>query len=83
MLRTHVVDTLGRPVGDPHTDGGGGEVLLDDSRLLAERGRAAGADVTLHIDPDGLHMGQLWSPWWPTAVQSLARAGRLAKECLP
>ena len=66
-----------------HIEVGGGEVLLDDSRLLAERGRAAGADVTLHVDPHGLHMGQLWSPWWPVANRSLARAGQFAKELAP
>ena len=64
-----------------HIEVGGGEVLLDDSRLLADRGRAAGATVTLHVEPEGLHMGQLWSPWWPVANQSLARAGRFAREC--
>lgn len=61
-----------------HVEAGAGEVLLDDSRLFAERGRGAGAEVTLVVEPDGLHMGQLWSPWWPLAVQSLARAGHFA-----
>ena len=50
------------------------EVLLDDSRILAERGQAAGADVTLHVEPEAFHMWQLWSPWLPEADASLRRA---------
>ena len=65
-----------------HVEVGGGEVLLDDSRLLARRARAAGAKVELVVEPEGLHMGQLWSPWWPLATRTLARGGRFAKECL-
>ncbi len=65
-----------------HIEVGAGEVLLDDSRLLAERGRTAGATIKLVIEPDGLHMGQLWVPWWPLANRSLARAGRFAAALL-
>ena len=54
-------------VGDP-------EVLLGDSLVLHERARAAGANVSLHVEPDLLHMGQLWAPWWDTAEASLVRA---------
>lgn len=53
---------------------GAQEVLLDDSRLLARRARQAGRPVTLHVVPNGLHMGQLWTPWWPQANASLDRA---------
>ncbi len=53
---------------------GAEEVLLGDSLLLAERARSAGIDITLHVEPDGLHMGQLWAPWWPVATASLDRA---------
>ena len=53
---------------------GGEEVLLGDSLVLAERARHAGVDVTLRIEPDGLHMGQAWAPWWPVAAASLDRA---------
>ena len=56
-------------VGDP-------EVLLGDARLLHERGRTAGADVTLHVEPGLTHMGQLWTPYWPAATASLERAAR-------
>lgn len=57
---------------------GGGEVLLDDTLLLAEAARAAGVRVHLHIEPEGLHMMQLWAPWWPPAVASLQRAASFA-----
>lgn len=63
-----------------HIEVGAGEVLLDDSLLLAERARAAGVAVTLHVEEDGLHMMQLWAPWWTTAVASLDRAAAFARE---
>jgi acetyl esterase/lipase len=34
---------------------GDAELLRDDSIRLAERGRAAGVDVTLHVEPDMVH----------------------------
>jgi monoterpene epsilon-lactone hydrolase len=34
---------------------GDAEVLRDDGVRLAERGRAAGVDVTLHVEPDMVH----------------------------
>lgn len=62
-------------VGDP-------EVLLGDSVVLHERARAAGADCTLHVEPNLLHMGQLWCPWWEQANASVARAADRAKGWL-
>ena len=56
-----------------HVEVGDPEVLLDDSRLLAERGSAAGARISLHVAPGLLHMGQLWTPWWDAADASLSR----------
>ncbi len=53
---------------------GGTEVLLGEAQILAEKGKAAGADIHLHIDPDAFHMWQLWSPWLPQANASLERA---------
>lgn len=61
---------------------GAGEVLLGDSLLLTSRARAAGADAALHIEPDGLHMMQLWAPWWPKAAASLDRAATFINELL-
>ena len=57
-----------------HVEVGGTEVLLGEARILAERGQAAGVDVTLHVEPDAFHMWQLWSPWLPEADASLRRA---------
>lgn len=84
-----------RPVDDPevsplladlsllpplHIEVGDGEVLLDDSVLLAEAARAAGVTVSIEVVPDGLHMMQLWAPWWPVAADSLARAASFVSE---
>lgn len=63
-----------------HIEVGGGEVLLGDSLLLADAARGAGVAVTLHVEPDGLHMMQLWAPWWETAAASLDRAATFALE---
>ena len=62
-----------------YIEAGAEEVLLGDSLVLAERARAAGVDTVLHVEPHGLHMGQLWAPWWDVAVASLARAGAFAR----
>jgi acetyl esterase/lipase len=84
----------GRPVGDPavspvlddlrllpplHVEVGGGEVLLGDSLVVVERARRAGITVALHIEAGGLHMMQLWAPWWDTAAASLERAAAFAR----
>lgn len=61
---------------------GSQEVLLGDSLLLAERARNAGVDVTLHIEPQGLHMGQIWTPWWPVAAASLDRAAAFVRSVM-
>ena len=63
-----------------HVEVGGREVLLDDARLLAEHARAAGADVSLHLDPEAFHMWQLWTPWLPAADASLGRAADALRE---
>lgn len=61
-----------------YMEAGREEVLLGDSLVLARRARAIGGQVMLHVQPDGLHMGQLWTPWWPVATASLERAGAFA-----
>lgn len=65
-----------------HLEVGGGEVLLGDSLLLANRAIQAGVSVSLHVQPDGLHMMQLWAPWWQTASASLDRAALFAIEMM-
>ncbi len=63
-----------------HIEVGDGEVLLDDSLLLAAAARDAGVPTTVHVEPDGLHMMQLWTPWWKAATDSLERAAAFALE---
>ncbi len=63
-----------------HLEVGDGEVLLDDTLLLADAARAAGVPTTLHVEPGGLHMMQLWTPWWRAATESLARAAEFMLE---
>ncbi len=63
-----------------HIEVGDGEVLLDDSVLLADAARAAGVPTTLHVEADGLHMMQLWVPWWKAAGSSLERAAAFALD---
>lgn len=62
-----------------YIEAGTEEVLLGDSLVLAQRAREAGGAVTLHVQPDGLHMGQLWTPWWSVAAASLERAATFAR----
>lgn len=57
-----------------HVEWGRDEVLAGDARLLAERAAAAGVAVSRHEEPAGLHMGQMWTPWWDVADASLDRA---------
>ena len=66
-----------------HVEVGGTEVLLGEGRLLHERGRAAGAEVTLHVEPDAFHMWQLWTPWLSEADASLQRAADAVRARLP
>lgn len=61
-----------------YLEAGTDEVLVGDSLALARRAQDAGCAVTLHVEPDGLHMGQLWAPWWPPAAASLDRAATFA-----
>ncbi|OZC03277.1 alpha/beta hydrolase [Rubricoccus marinus] len=65
-----------------HVEVGETEVLLGEAQILAERGRAAGAEVSLHIEPEAFHMWQLWSPWLREANESLERAARFVSERL-
>ena len=63
-----------------HLEVGGGEVLLGDSLLLAAKARESGVSVNLHVEAEGLHMMQLWAPWWRTAAESLDRAAAFALQ---
>jgi epsilon-lactone hydrolase len=51
------------------------EVLLDDSRRLAERGAAQGVRVTLQVEPAAPHVFQLFASFLPEARSALRRIG--------
>lgn len=54
---------------------GGDEVLLDDSRIFAERAKGAGVEVTLTIYAGMWHVFQAWGPAVPeatTAIEDIA-----------
>ena len=62
---------------------GDGEVLLDDSRVTAERIEAAGGEVSLEVWPEMLHVFQAFPPdLVPEADQSLERVGRFVHQHL-
>jgi epsilon-lactone hydrolase len=51
------------------------EVLLDDSRRLAERGAAQGVRVTLQVEPVAPHVFPLFASFLPEAHSALRRIG--------
>jgi epsilon-lactone hydrolase len=51
---------------------GDAETLLDDSRLLAERARAAGVAVTLHVWDGLFHVFPIFPAWLPEARKAVA-----------
>ena len=51
---------------------GDAEVLLDDSRLLAERARVAGVAVTLHVWDGLFHVFPIFPTWLPEARKAVA-----------
>ena len=61
---------------------GDAEVLLDDTRVFAERARAAGVSVTEEVVP---HMFHVWQHQWgqvPEAMQAIERIGTFCKQAL-
>jgi acetyl esterase/lipase len=59
------------------------EVLLDDSRRLADRARAAGVAVDLKIWPVVPHAWQITFPTVPEARQSIHEASAFLHAALP
>jgi monoterpene epsilon-lactone hydrolase len=54
---------------------GDAEVLLDDSRRIAEKAKAAGVNVTLEVYPEMVHIFQLFAPVLPEGQQAIDRIG--------
>jgi acetyl esterase/lipase len=52
---------------------GGAERLHDDGLAVAARARAAGVDVTLHVEPDEIHVWPMFHPLSPRAADAFAR----------
>lgn len=50
---------------------GDAEVLLDDSRLLAERAKAAGVDAMLDVWPEMIHVWHAYYPMLPEGARAL------------
>ena len=55
---------------------GDAEMLLDDSRRLAERASAAGVDVDLEVWPDMPHVWHAFAGFLPEADTAIARIGQ-------
>lgn len=59
---------------------GSTEVLLDDSRRVADKARAAGGTVELQVWPKMPHVWQLFAPFIPEARQALDCAAGFVRE---
>ena len=59
---------------------GGAEVLLSEGKMLAERARKAGVDVTLQIWDDAIHAFQIFAPIIPEARAALGAIRRFLDE---
>jgi acetyl esterase/lipase len=59
---------------------GDAEVLLDDSRQVAERAKEAGVDVTLEVWDEMIHVFQFFAPILPEATEAIARIGEFVKS---
>lgn len=59
---------------------GDDEVLLDDTLRVAERARAQGVDVTLHVALGAFHVYPLFAPDAPESRAALAQIGAFVRE---
>ncbi|MGC1511435.1 MAG: alpha/beta hydrolase [Acidimicrobiales bacterium] len=59
---------------------GSHEVLLDDSKRLAERARAAGVDVTLEVADEMIHVWHFFAGSVPEADASIAEVGGFVRS---
>lgn len=61
---------------------GTAEILLDDSRRLARNAIAAGVDVTLHEEPEAVHVWHFFAGAVPEADIGLERIARFIRNTL-
>lgn len=61
---------------------GTAELLLDDSRRLAQQAQAAGVDVTLDIWDDMIHVWHSFADMLPEGMDAVARIGQYVDEHL-
>lgn len=61
---------------------GGAEVLLDDSRRLAEAMERAGVDVTLEVWPEMVHVFQSFARFLPQSREALDEIARFLAEAI-
>jgi len=59
---------------------GSTEVLLDDTRRVAARARAAGVDVDCEVWPDMPHIWPIYAPFMPEARRALDDAARFVRR---
>jgi epsilon-lactone hydrolase len=59
---------------------GDAEALLDDSKRLAERAKAAGVDVTLEVWPEMPHVWHLFAHFLPEGQQAIDRVGEFVRK---
>lgn len=56
------------------------EVLLDDSRRLAERARGAGVDVHLQVEEGMFHVWQYFTPFVPESREAVEKLAAFARR---
>jgi monoterpene epsilon-lactone hydrolase len=61
---------------------GESEVLLDDSKRLAERAKRCGVDVSLEVWPEMIHVWQLFAAVLPEAQQAIDHIGAFIRARL-
>jgi epsilon-lactone hydrolase len=61
---------------------GEAEILVDDARVLAERARIAGVDVTLEVWPEMIHVWHVFAGRVPEATAAVARVGDFVRDRL-
>jgi monoterpene epsilon-lactone hydrolase len=59
---------------------GGREMILDDARRLAAKAGEAGANVSLHVEPDMMHVWPAIVPEHPATTRALAVATEFVRQ---